>query len=68
MFSKNKGATAQGKQGIWKSIFPEHREFAKNMFLYRELTTNTGKSLELKQKHDELVILSMKPLHLLLYK
>ena len=49
-------ATAQGKRGIWKYIFPdrENKEFAKknikNMFLPREFATNTGKNLKLKEK------------------
>ena len=40
-------ATAQGKQGIWKSIFPDRENTGnllkniKNMFLHREFTTNT---------------------------
>ena len=42
-------ATAQEKQGIWKSIFPDRENTGnllkniKNMFLHREFTTNTGK-------------------------
>ena len=42
-------ATAQGKQGIWKSIFPDRENTGnllkniKNMFLHKEFTTNTGK-------------------------
>ena len=42
-------ATAQGKRGIWKSIFPDRENTGnllkniKNMFLHREFTTNTGK-------------------------
>ena len=48
-------ATAQGKQGIWKSIFPDRENTGnllkniKNMFLHREFTTNTGKILRVKK-------------------
>ena len=54
-------ATAQGKQGIWKSIFPDRENTGnllkniKNMFLHKEFTTNTGKILRVK-KNNELVI------------
>ena len=43
----NRVATAQGKQGIWKSIFPDRENTRnllkniKNVFLHREFTTNT---------------------------
>ena len=42
-------ATAQGKPGIWKSIFPDRENAGnlpkniKNMFLHREFNSNTGK-------------------------
>ena len=39
-------ATAQGKQGIWRSIFPDREntgKLPKNMFLHREFNSNTGK-------------------------
>ena len=48
-------ATAQGKQGIRKSIFP-HRENTgnllkniKNMFLHRKFTTNIGKIMRVEK-------------------
>ena len=56
-----KVATAQGKQGIRKSIFPDRENTGnllkniKNMFLHREFTTNTGKILRFK-KNNELAI------------
>ena len=59
--SQARVATAQGKQGIWKSIFPDRENTGnllkniKNMFLHREFTTNTGKILRVK-KNNELVI------------
>ena len=49
-------ATAQGKQGIWKSIFPDRENTGnllkniKNMFLHREFTTNTRKIWVSKKK------------------
>ena len=49
-------ATAQGKQGIWKSVFPDRENTGnllkniKNMFLHRDFTTNTGKILRIKKK------------------
>ena len=55
-------ATAQGKQGIWKSIFPDGENTGnllkniKNVFLHREFTTNTGKIWVSKKKKKELVI------------
>ena len=54
-------ATAQGKQGIWKYIFPDRENTGnllkniKNMFLHREFTTNTGKMLRV-EKNNEIVI------------
>ena len=56
-YQKVRVATAQGKQGIWKSIFPDRENTGnllkniKNMFLHREFTTYTGKILvSLKKK------------------
>ena len=48
-------ATPQGKQGIWKSIFPDRENTGnllrniKNMFLHREFDTDTGKILRVKK-------------------
>ena len=52
---KHRVATAQGKQRIWKSVFPDRENTGnflkniKNMFLHREFTTNTGKILKVKK-------------------
>ena len=57
-------ATAQGKQGIWKSIFPDRENTGnllkniKNMFLHREFTTNTGKIWVSKKKKKKRTNLS----------
>ena len=45
----NRVATAQGKQGIWKCIFPDRENTGnlpkniKNMFYTGEFNSNTGK-------------------------
>ena len=58
----NRVATAQGKQGIWKSIFPDRENTGnllkdiKNAFLHREFNSNTGKIWRWKKKKSELVI------------
>ena len=60
-YGQDRVATAQGKQGIGKSIFPDRENTGnllkniKNMFLHREFTTNTGKILRVK-KNNEFVI------------